>query len=179
MADETSLGSHISPGSGPYDEIIQEEDGGHQNPAYESLDPPTDRSYVNDPQPSPEPVETFPGSDISPGSAPYDEIVPQQTAGGHQKPAYESLDPPTETTYVNDPQPSPYTALNSVQNPYESLDLPAETSYVNDPQPSPYTALDPIQNPKPGSVENPDSMAKNPLQDMDAGEYIHNTGSPN
>ncbi len=149
-AAETSPGSHLfSTGPIPYEGAIQAEDGHHQNSACKSLGSPTDSSYVNDPQPSLEQVETFPGSDISPGSGPYDEIVPPQPAGGHQKPAYESLDPPKETTYVNDPQPSPYTALN------------------------------PIQNPKPGSVGKLASRGSNPVQDMDAGEYIHTTGSPN
>ncbi len=53
---------------------------------------------------------------MSPGSGPYDEIMPEQS-GGHQNPAYESLDPPNDSSYVNVPQPSPYTALNPIQNP--------------------------------------------------------------
>ncbi len=93
-------------------------------------------------------AETSPGFHMSPGSGPYDEIMPAQS-GGHQNPAYESLDSPTDSSYANDPQPSPYTALN------------------------------PIQNPTSGSVGKLDHRERNPVQDMDAGEYIHTTGSPN
>ncbi len=147
-------GSHTSPRSGPYNDNILAQTDGLDNTAYESLDPPTHSNYINDHHPVPAVPETSSGSHTASGSTISPRSGPyddiiQTQTSGHQNPAYESLDPPTGSSYINDPLPSPYTALN------------------------------PFQTPKPGTAGKLDHRGRNPVQDMDVGEYIHTAGSPN